>query len=808
MKKMIKSLICTFLIAGGALVAGCHDPEETIDTLELDRALSPLHFELVLEANVNATFTWTPISSVRQYRLSLIKTDDGSVYRELKLTDDGASTKMTYKFMELPGNTGFRAELVALSTTTGNSKPAVQEFETGIEQLFFNNGVVPDEDITATTAILRWIPESSVTHLEVDNGVGRIDLDADAIREGYYQLTGLTTGTSYTVDLCRDDAVRGTCTFVASDKATVEVVDKTGTTITVAWSAEDEVTNLWIEAPDQSIVDVELTPEERAARMYRFTDLTPLSEYVITFYNGEIESGSLRVSTLGQATVWDFTTWEIANWTESTTIQDMTFLADGTGKNIEIRADADYGVNYLDLRGKSTAPKPGVAPSQRALKFSVSEEGVLVIDCYANGSGRNFYVYSDQLDTSYGPVEAPVLSNKGKVYIPCMGVSRGSLYIWTDATINHIYSIQWYAGSEAPGQNATPLVAPAVKAQPAEVTKGEAVEVSFSWDAVANAVEYEWRIKVTHADESVESLSGRTEELSVKLDAALVGDLKPGSYTMSVVALPAGEYKHRPSPAGSAALTVSDTKLAAPAVTFEPARVEAGTSTDVIASWAAVENAASYDVSFNGGAVENVTATSYTVAAATVAALAEGSYTISVVAKPAAADMQASDAGEATLTIFAGGGSETGTFTWDFADEGFTSYYQAIGTTNITEYEDTWNGLRILAGGKSIKVGTNGALRYIQPGGAGSTENRNLSFTAPASGKLTVVASNTGSSEDLARMVTVSVDGQTQSLPGGVPSTTPTAVEFDLTVTPGATVYIYPTGNGLRFYSVVYTYGS
>lgn len=659
MKKMIKSLICTFLIAGAALLAGCHDPEDTIDTLELDRALSPLNFDVKLEANVNAICTWKPISTTRQYMLSLIKTDDGSTYRELKLTDDGSSATMTYKFLELPGNTKFRAELVALSTTTGNSKPAVLEFETGIEQLFLNDGIVSDDDITATTAVMRWIPESSVTHLEVDNGIGRVDLDEEAIRLGSCQLIDLTNGTTYTVRLCRDDAVRGTCTFVASDKATVEVIDKTGSTVTVAWSEEDHVTALRIEAADQPAADVTLTPEEQAARSYQFTGLQASTEYTVTFFNEGVESGNLTVTTLGQATVWDFTTWEIANWTETMNIQDLTIIANGTSKNVEIRADADYGVNYLDLRGKSTAPKDGAAPSDRSLKFSASEEGVLVIDCYANGSGRNFYVYSDQLGTSFGPVEAPVQSNKGKVYIPCPGVSRGSLYIWTDATINHIYSIQWYAGSEAPGQNATPLDAPAVKAQPAEVTKGEATEVTFSWDAVANAETYEWRIKVTHADETVESLSGETDALSVKIDAAVVGDLKPGNYTMNVVAKPAGEYKFRPSPAGSAVLTVSDTKLSAPAVTLDPARVEVGTSTDVVASWAVVENAASYDVTFNGGQTVNQTETSFTIAAATVAALAEGSYTISVVAKPAAAGMQASDAGEATLTVFTPGGTAT-----------------------------------------------------------------------------------------------------------------------------------------------------
>ena len=68
-------------------------------------------------------------------------------------------------------------------------------------------------------------------------------------------------------------------------------------------------------------------------------------------------------------------------------------------------------------------------------------------------------------------------------------------------------------------------------------------------------------------------------------------------------------------------------------------------------------------------------------------------------------------------------------------------------------------------------------------------------------GKLTVYASNTGSSEDLTRMVTVKVgDGEPESLPGGYPSSGgPVAVDFNVTA---GTVKIYPTGNGLRFYKI------
>ena len=53
------------------------------------------------------------------------------------------------------------------------------------------------------------------------------------------RLTGLTTGMAYTVELLRDDAVRGIVTFVASDKIDVDVIDKSASTITLRGAPTD-----------------------------------------------------------------------------------------------------------------------------------------------------------------------------------------------------------------------------------------------------------------------------------------------------------------------------------------------------------------------------------------------------------------------------------------------------------------------------------------------------------------------------------------------------------------------------------------
>lgn len=821
MKTIInKFLLFVTLFAGAVSLHGCSDPDGIIEDIAYDREFSPLNFTYTLTNNVNVAFSWTVMTGISDYTLTLSYTDgDGGVYDEVDLIaplgSDGTTAKtMEYDFKELPGNRAWKAELVAVSQRSGvaDSKPAVCIFATGVENLFLNDGKVPDEDITATTAMLRWVAGSNVTDLSVTPDVGKIELTATQIAAGEYELTGLTTGTAYTVELLRDEAVRGTVTFVASDKIDVDVTDKTAASITLSWGADQRVTSLALKGGDDER-DITLTDAEIAAHTYTFEGLKERTEYSITVFIDGVESGSLVVTTLGQSNYWDFTTgWDITSWVSNETVDGLTILA-ASGKNVQIQADADYGYNFLDLRGKSTL-KDGV-PTERAVQFSVVGEGVIAIDCYANGAGRNFYAYVDALGKAFGPFEAPTADNRGKVYIPCPGIpASATVSIYTDATINHIYSIGWYEGSEAPGQNATPLAAPVVTAAPAEVTKGDNAPVTFSWDAVPNAATYTYRLALTTLNGETEEVVRFSETVSatrMTVPAETVAKLKPGTYTISVTAAAASDYLYKPSSAGSATLTVNDTKLAAPVVKFTPAKVTVGEQTEVAASWDAVEGAASYDVSFNNGAAEKVTATSYPIAAATVAALAVGDYTISVVANPADASSQASDPGTAKLTVAEATTPGGDNFTWDFSSSVFSDLITrltAAGSTGLSDVDETIDGLRILSGGSHFRGGTSSGVSYIQTGGKGSALVRSFSFTASASGKLKVVASNTGSSAATdGRAVTVQIGDDVagaQSKDAGSGSGNPTTCEFDIAVTGETTIYIYSTVNGLRFYSIEY----
>lgn len=837
MKTIInKILLFVMLFAGAASLHGCSDPDGIIEEIAYDREFSPLNFTYTLTNNVNVAFSWTVMTGVSDYTLTLSYTDgDGGVYDQVDLIaplggDGATATTMDYTFMELPGNRAWKAELVAVSQRAGvaDSKPAVCTFATGVENLFLNDGKVSDDDITATTALLRWVAGSNVTALNVTPGVGTVSLSAEQIAAGECELTGLTTGMAYTVELLRDDAVRGIVTFVASDKIDVDVIDKSASTITLSWGADRQVTGLVLKGGDDER-NITLTQEQIAAHTYTFEGLKERTEYSISVYIDGVESGNLVVTTLGQSNFWDFTDaskWPIANWDSNQTIDGLTILA-ASGKNVQIQADADYGCNYLDLRGKSTV-KEGEAPTQRAVQFSVVGEGVIAIDCYANDAGRNFYAYVDALGKAFGPFEAPTAANRGKVYIPCPGIPASAVVsIWTDATINHIYSIGWYEGTEAPGQNATPLAAPAVTASPAEVTKGDNTLVTFSWAAVPNAATYTYRLALTKLvgeTEEVVRLSETVSTTEMTVPAETVAELKPGTYTISVTAAAASDFLYKPSPAGSAVLTVNDTKLATPVVKLDPAKVTEGEQKEVVASWDAVEGAASYAVTFNNGTSETVNTTSHTIAAAEVAALAVGEYTISVVATPADASAQASDPGTAKLTVAEASTGSGTALAWGADDftavwAGFansTGDINAAALATMTETADlkkdadgfTYKGLSFLFGGGKFKFGQNNnadgvkATRF-QYGGTVSTSKQCVSFTVDVPGTLVVEAVSSSSSAD--RPLAVSVD-DTELTSQNALGSGAIRLTFDCSsATDGSKISIYSKNGGINVFSITWT---
>ena len=245
--------------------------------------------------------------------------------------------------------------------------------------------------------------------------------------------------------------------------------------------------------------------------------------------------------------------------------------------------------------------------------------------------------------------------------------------------------------------------------------------------------------------------------------------------------------------------------LAAPKPVVEPVTLKEGEAKSVKVTWDPVPNAANYVVVFNKRASDPQTETSFTVDAETMAELKAGLYNFTVTAYPAEGDIyyKQSEPGTAAIAIQPAGGGEQVevTWTWDFSQADWQAEFAKYGAlnTDITDWNLTYDNLTIFSTAKS-KYNTT----FFQWGGKGSSSDRYMKFTAPEQGTLKVWASNTGSSEDLSRMVTVFSNGEEVSIPAGVPSNgEPAVCEFSVSA---GDVLFYATGNGLRFYKAEFTF--
>nr|MBE6191240.1 hypothetical protein [Rikenellaceae bacterium] len=801
MKRILNRWFVALFAAVAMLAGGCTDPDGVIDELNLDRVLSPLDFTVRVENNVNANFSWTAADGVQNYQLDL-QYEDGTSYQMLTIPATGDSS-MEYYMSELPGQRLYTAFLYALSEdpNTANSKASIVSFETGIEQLFLQDGVVADADIQPTQITLRWVAGSNVTHLELSDGANtqRIELDDAAKAAGVYTLTGLTTDKAYTAKIFRDVAERGVCSFVPTTIYTLDIVEKGAETMTIGWASTAQVDEVRVSGG-------ELTEKSFAvaagATSCSITGLTPLVEYHFMAYYQGIYHGRIVVATLGKSTKWDFTTWEAQTFAENTTIDGLTILAT-SAKPVTIEADPD-GIHRLNLGGKSTV-KSGV-PTERALQFEVACDGVVALDCHRDTNGeRGFAVYVEALGTSTEFVIAPTKDNRATIYIPVTGITeKTNVMIWSDNTMRHTYSLEWTEGAEAPGQMATALATPEVTVTPTMVNVGEAAGLEIAWKAIENASSYTWALKGA-TDAEGNPIGGTTSELKVSVPAEVVAALAPATYTASVVAVPSSTYLYKNSAAGTADFTVSDMVLATPKVTFTPAKVVAGDETEVVASWEAVMNAASYQVSFNGGAATTQTETSYTLSAADVKALAAGEYKISVVALPDPNDAgrEQSAAGEATLTVDTPPVTPpaTGKLVWgNDLFKTFADQKEQWDTENV----DLGNGLiyYVQDGGKAKFKADSGMYR-VQFGGGGkvATMKNILELTVTGPGTLTMKARSGG---DVQRALIVEIDGVKTNADGyATPVKTETPADFEVdcsTAKAGSKIYIYSSDSSINLY--------
>lgn len=475
--------------------------------------------------------------------------------------------------------------------------------------------------------------------------------------------------------------------------------------------------------------------------------------------------------------------------TETIIYGNLRFIASNETFPVSITSD-----HTITFSGATTFTADG-EPTNNALAIRVSEAGSLILTPSNAGIG----------------VQLEIIAGTERYTVPCDGVEHtvglgeitGDTYVYITSTgAVEFSSLAWSTEVSVDG-DLKALATPVVKAEPASVAWSAEQEVVLSWEAVANAAAYE----VTWGTQ--EPVTVTVTEPTFTIPATTVRTLVIGSYPVTVVAQPVEtSTKYKASAAGEAKFEVTKITLGTPEVSVAPSTVNVGTEQEVTVSWPAVADAASYDVTFNGQTM-NQSETTLTLSAADVALLAAGRYEITVVAKPTDAEHYVdSAAGAGELEIKAVGAATT--LSWNFSDAGFDAVATAIGTSDNKTYSGEWNGLNIAAGDKSIKIDTNANDPYtrgLRLGGKGSTTERVLSFTAPASGTVTVVTSATGSTTDEERNILVQAGSAEPESKMAIVRMSKELVTntFDITVSAPTTIYVYADAS-INVYKIEFSY--
>jgi hypothetical protein len=208
MMNSIKNIIRTsaMMCMGIAALTSCTDGNDWSIDSAFDRLFSVGQDDI--KVTPAATTAEVEFSTVKDAEYYVIEVDTDSLFAtqsDLYRTYQVKETPATID--ELESATKYFIRIKAMSSAKAESKWTLssKSFKTEAENIFFDIDV--DNDITATTATLKWPANSKVTSLTYGDEV--ITLTTEQISTGSITLTGLTPETSYTVRLFNGEKQRG-----------------------------------------------------------------------------------------------------------------------------------------------------------------------------------------------------------------------------------------------------------------------------------------------------------------------------------------------------------------------------------------------------------------------------------------------------------------------------------------------------------------------------------------------------------------------------------------------------------------------
>ena len=261
---------------------GCGDIDPLVEDLELSRALTPSQLVARIRNLTTIELDWETRAGVSHYVVEF--SEDNLEFNTIIHTEQVTASQLPYQHI-FAGETQYSARVKAVSDGLEDSKWATVTITTAPENIFILP--VPESDITANEATLRWPANSVATQLVANPGNIVHDITPGEIAAGAATITGLTGETNYTVKLMNGNKTRGTATFTT-------LIDLGGAT---AINPEDDMVAILNAAADGTAFVV--FPGTYELGSYAITKSVKLSGYLSSnkpVINGQLTCGTTVAS--------------------------------------------------------------------------------------------------------------------------------------------------------------------------------------------------------------------------------------------------------------------------------------------------------------------------------------------------------------------------------------------------------------------------------------------------------------------------------------------------------------------------------
>ncbi|MBF4469946.1 DUF5123 domain-containing protein [Flavobacterium sp. HJJ] len=205
-KNILKGLIATLLLT--IAFTSCENYNEPLlDSLGNTREFSIIGLTAAIRNQTAVELNWTPKEGVDHYVIEFSADDSNfaTIFKTVQVTASQLPIRV-----QLEGETLYSIRIKAVTPGLDDSKWTITTANTLSEQIFLPS--LPG-DIDAKQAILRWIPNSTVTHIFLNPGSISHKVTPQEAASGIATIINLTPETKYSATLFNNNKIRGTQTF-------------------------------------------------------------------------------------------------------------------------------------------------------------------------------------------------------------------------------------------------------------------------------------------------------------------------------------------------------------------------------------------------------------------------------------------------------------------------------------------------------------------------------------------------------------------------------------------------------------------